>query len=140
MDIRTQSALLAAIVGLALGLSMVLRPGRPRVLTLYSVFAFTVSGYYLASFFHHLFSATEAFPWVARVAGWMGRSGALQRTGRLQLDRLGTGVWDMLDGRRSLGRICAAFAEEHQLDPREAEIAVTQFVRELGRRGLVGLR
>lgn len=68
MDIRTQSALLAAIVGLALGLSMVLRPGRPRVLTLYSVFAFTVSGYYLASFFHHLFSATEAFPWVARVA------------------------------------------------------------------------
>ncbi len=46
----------------------------------------------------------------------------------------------MLDGRRSLGRIAAAFAEAHQLEPREAEIAVTQFIRDLGRRGLVGLR
>ncbi len=79
-------------------------------------------------------------PWVARVAGWLGRGGEPPRTGRLQLDRLGTSVWDMLDGRRSLGRIAAAFAEAHQLDPREAEIAVTQFIRDLGRRGLVGLR
>jgi hypothetical protein len=79
-------------------------------------------------------------PWVARLAGWLGRDGDLPRTGRLQLDRLGTSVWDMLDGRRTLGRIAAAFAETHQLESREAEIAVTQFIRDLGRRGLVGLR
>jgi signal transduction histidine kinase len=65
MDIRTQSALLASLVGLALGLSMLLRPGRPRVVTLYSVFALTVAGYYLALFFAALFPGPG---WVARIA------------------------------------------------------------------------
>ncbi|HME90995.1 MAG TPA: ATP-binding protein [Myxococcaceae bacterium] len=68
MDIRTQSTLLAAIVGLALGLSMLLRVGRARVLTLYSVFALTVGGYYLAQFFRSLLFASTQFPWSARVA------------------------------------------------------------------------
>ncbi|WP_434390058.1 ATP-binding protein [Melittangium boletus] len=67
MDIRTQSALLASIIGLALGVSMLLRAARPRVLTLYSVFALTVSGYYLSISFHSLF-ASAGYPWVARVA------------------------------------------------------------------------
>jgi signal transduction histidine kinase len=66
MDIRTQSALLASIIGLALGVSILLRAGRPRVLTLYSVFSLTVGGYYLSSFFHSLFARTE-YPWVSRV-------------------------------------------------------------------------
>ncbi|HVG62259.1 MAG TPA: ATP-binding protein [Hyalangium sp.] len=65
MDIRTQSALLASLVGLALGLSMLLRPGRPRVVTLYSVFALTVAGYYLALFFAGIFSEPG---WVSRIA------------------------------------------------------------------------
>lgn len=50
MDIRTQSALLAAIVGIALGLSMLLRSGRPRVHTLYSLLALTVGGFYFSRF------------------------------------------------------------------------------------------
>ena len=65
MDIRTQSALLASLVGLALGLSMLLRPGRPRVATLYSVFALTVAGYYLALFFAGIFPEPG---WVSRIA------------------------------------------------------------------------
>jgi two-component system sensor histidine kinase HydH len=65
MDIRTQSALLASLVGLALGLSMLLRPGRPRVVTLYSVFALTVAGYYLALFFAGIFPEPS---WVSRIA------------------------------------------------------------------------
>jgi len=68
MDIRTQSALLAAIVGLALGLSMLLRGGRARVLTLYSFFALNVGGYYFAQFLFSLFWASSRFPWVARIA------------------------------------------------------------------------
>ncbi|NOK23796.1 GAF domain-containing sensor histidine kinase, partial [Corallococcus carmarthensis] len=67
MDIRTQSALLASIIGLALGVSMLLRPGRPRVLTLYSVFTLTVAGYYLSLFFHSIFPAQD-YPWVSRIA------------------------------------------------------------------------
>ena len=65
MDIRTQSALLASLVGLALGLAMLLRPGRPRVVTLYSVFALTVAGYYLALFFAGIFPEPG---WVSRTA------------------------------------------------------------------------
>jgi Coenzyme PQQ synthesis protein D (PqqD) len=78
-------------------------------------------------------------PWVARLARFLGKESASPRTGKLQLDELGTAVWGMIDGERNLRRIVAAFAASHQLDPKEAEIAVTQFVRELGRRGLVGL-
>lgn len=68
MDIRTQSTLLAAIVGLALGLSMLLRGGRARVLTLYSFFALNVGGYYFAQFFLSLFSPATRFPWLLRIA------------------------------------------------------------------------
>ncbi len=68
MDIRTQSTLLAAIVGLALGLSMLLRAGRPRVLTLYSVFALAVGGYYLAHFLQSVLATSAAGGWWLRVA------------------------------------------------------------------------
>jgi signal transduction histidine kinase len=68
MDIRTQSTLLAAIVGLALGLSMLLRAGRPRVLTLYSLFALAVGGYYLAHFFQSVLAASAHAGWWLRVA------------------------------------------------------------------------
>ncbi|WP_224248921.1 sensor histidine kinase [Hyalangium gracile] len=65
MDIRTLSALFASIIGLALALSMLLRPGRPRVGTLYSVFALTVAGYYLALFFAGIFPEPG---WLSRIA------------------------------------------------------------------------
>lgn len=55
MDIRTQSSLLAAIVGLALGVAMLLRTQRPRVLTLYGIFAISVGGFHLARFLEGLF-------------------------------------------------------------------------------------
>ncbi len=57
MDIRTQSSLLAAIVGLALGVSVLLRAQRPRVLTQFGAFAISVGAYYLTKFLEGL------FPW-----------------------------------------------------------------------------
>jgi len=79
-------------------------------------------------------------PWMAAVARWIGAGGTPPPMARLQLDRLGAGVWSMLDGQTPLRRVAAAFAEIHRLERKEAEVAVTQFVRELGRRGLIGLR
>jgi hypothetical protein len=32
------------------------------------------------------------------------------------------------------------FAETHRLQIREAEVAVSQFIRQLGQRGLIGMR
>ena len=67
MDIRTQSDLLASIVGLALGVSMLLRSDRSRVSTRYGAFALTVGGFYLAHFFEHLAIAASSV-WVHRAA------------------------------------------------------------------------
>lgn len=82
----------------------------------------------------------SAPPWAARVARWFRQDPGPPRIGKLQLDVLGTAVWDMIDGRRSLREIAAAFAEANQLELKEAQVAVSQFARELGRRGLIGLR
>lgn len=50
MDIRTQSYLLSAIVGTAIGIAMLLRSRRPRVVTQFGIFAITLSAYYFATF------------------------------------------------------------------------------------------
>ena len=59
---------------------------------------------------------------------------------KLQLDELGTSVWDMINGKLSVRQLVERFAKTHRLEAREAEVSVTQFIRELGRRGLIGLR
>ncbi len=59
---------------------------------------------------------------------------------KFQLDELGTAVWNLMDGKRSVRQLVKIFAGTHRLEPREAEVAVTQFIRELGRRGLIGMR
>jgi hypothetical protein len=59
---------------------------------------------------------------------------------KLQLDELGTSVWNLMDGNRSVRQLVKIFAQTHQLETREAEVSVTQFIRELGRRGLIGMR
>ena len=80
-------------------------------------------------------------PLVAAVARRLGKSQEdLVQIKKLQLDELGTSVWDLVDGKRSVRRLIKIFAETHRLDTREAEVSVTQFIRELGQRGLLGLR
>lgn len=59
MDIRTQSALLAGIIGLALGLSMLLRQQRARVVTLFGVFALSVGAFHFARFLEGLFPIVD---------------------------------------------------------------------------------
>ncbi|MBM4379515.1 MAG: GAF domain-containing protein [Deltaproteobacteria bacterium] len=61
MDIRTLSSLLASIVGVALGVSMLLRTGRPRALTRFATVCLMVGAYHLSQFLHALQSG-GAFP------------------------------------------------------------------------------
>ena len=79
-------------------------------------------------------------PWLASVAKRFGRSQEIIQTKKLQLDAMGTAVWDLVDGDRSVHRIVQIFAETHRLNSKEAEVSVTSFIRELGQRGLLGLR
>jgi hypothetical protein len=59
---------------------------------------------------------------------------------KIQLDILGTGVWDLVDGKSTVLEIIDSFAEVHRLYRREAEVSVIQFLRELGRREIVGMK
>ncbi len=56
---------------------------------------------------------------------------------RLELDEMGTLVWDMIDGKNSVRKIAAGFAKKYQVLPREAEVATASFLRDLGKRGLI---
>ena len=79
-------------------------------------------------------------PFFAGLARRFGRAEVQTQIKKLQLDALGTSVWELIDGNTSVRQLINKFATTHQLEPREAEVAVTQFLRELGRRGLIGLR
>ena len=79
-------------------------------------------------------------PWVSTLLQRFGGRSEPVRTKKLQLDELGTAVWDMVDGQRSVRDIVAEFAATHRLERKEAEVSVTHFLRMLGQRGLIGMR
>ena len=66
---------------------------------------------------------------------WDGR--VLRKT--VELDALGSAVWRLIDGVRPAGEIAAGLAARYRLDTREAELAVADFLRQLGRRGAIGV-
>jgi hypothetical protein len=55
------------------------------------------------------------------------------------LDRVGSEVWEMFDGRRRARDVVLAFAERQRVGRREAQVSVIAFLEMLTRRGLVGL-
>ena len=60
-------------------------------------------------------------------------------TKRLELDSMGSYVWRLIDGERSVGTIITTFAKEYKVSNMEAETAVTSFIKTLGQRGFIGL-
>lgn len=79
-------------------------------------------------------------PWFQNVVRKItGRdSTVIDRT--LQLDTLGSSVWRLIDGRKSTREVIRLFRDANQLTSREAEISVTTFLKELGKRGLIVMR
>lgn len=79
-------------------------------------------------------------PWFAglarRMGAWDGRP--LER--KLDLDELGTFCWNLIDGTRPVKDMTKVLAEKYGLPAREAELSVAAFLRELGKRGIVGFR
>lgn len=79
-------------------------------------------------------------PWLAALAGVIGGKTDRVIRRKLQLDVLGTQVWSLMDGSRTVKSVVRRFSRENRVPPKEAELAVSRFLRELGRRGLIGLR
>lgn len=61
-------------------------------------------------------------------------------TKKLQLDSMGSSVWQMFDGVKEVKTIIREVADQSGLSLQEAEISVTTFLRQLGRRGLILIR
>lgn len=79
-------------------------------------------------------------PWFSGILGRIGKKSETRRVKKLELDVLGTGVWDLMDGKSSVKDIIESFTKVHKLYPKEAEISVIQFLRELGRRQIIGMK
>jgi hypothetical protein len=79
-------------------------------------------------------------PWFANILKRIKITPENRPMRKLQLDILGTSVWTLVDNNTTVMDIIASFAGRHQLYPKEAEISVIQFLRELGRRGIIGMK
>jgi hypothetical protein len=60
-------------------------------------------------------------------------------TRKLELDALGSQVWQMIDGSRTTAQLIEEFAGLQKISNQEAEQSITLFLRELGKRGLIAL-
>ncbi len=60
-------------------------------------------------------------------------------TKKLQLDTLGSYVWQQIDGKRSVKEIISDFAKSRNITLQEAEHGVTAFLKSLGQRELIAL-
>ncbi len=58
---------------------------------------------------------------------------------KIGLDELGTYVWDLCDGQTSVKKIVSLFAKKHKLGKKEAEVSVVEYLRQLTKKGLLGL-
>jgi len=79
-------------------------------------------------------------PWFSGMLQRLKKESELRRMRKLQLDILGTGVWDLVNGKSTVMEIITSFGEIHQLYHKEAEVSVIQFLRELGRREIIGMK
>jgi len=76
-------------------------------------------------------------PFFLQLASRLHKNPRQRLTRKLQLDKMGSNVWQMIDGRKNIKTIIVEVAEQIGLSRQEAEISVTTFLRELGRRGLI---
>jgi len=58
---------------------------------------------------------------------------------QVALDELGTFVIELCDGKHTVRDLARRLAGRFRLDRREAEVSVTSYLRDLGRRSIVGL-
>jgi hypothetical protein len=54
------------------------------------------------------------------------------------LDEVGTRVWHLCDGERTVEQISRVLSDEYKLGRREVEASLTEYLRTLGKRGMVG--
>lgn len=79
-------------------------------------------------------------PWFGRLAEKVGMWDKRPMVKQIELDEMGTFVWQRIDGKHSVRSIAEEFTEYYEVQPREAELSVTAFIKTIGQRGIIGLK
>ncbi len=58
---------------------------------------------------------------------------------KIALDKVGSYVWELCDGKHTVGEIADRLVEKYKLRRREAEVALIAYLQQLIKRGLIGL-
>ena len=56
----------------------------------------------------------------------------------IELDEVGTDVWHYCNGDHTVAGLVALLAEKYKLNKREVEVSLTEYLRTLGKRGMIG--
>jgi len=56
----------------------------------------------------------------------------------VQLDEVGSFVWDLCDGENSIREMIDRLSGEYKLNRKEADVSLTTYLRDLAKRGIVG--
>jgi hypothetical protein len=78
--------------------------------------------------------------WLASLATRLGLRSKESFTRKLQLDEMGSLTWSLLDGNRTVKDLVDCVCRRYKLNQRETEVAMTGFLRDLGKRGLIGFQ
>jgi hypothetical protein len=62
----------------------------------------------------------------------------IPRERKIELDSVGRQVWELCDGEHTFREMIGVFQQHHKLTRAEAEWSLRNYLRELGKRGLVG--
>lgn len=79
-------------------------------------------------------------PWFGRMAEKVGMWDKRPMIKRLELDEMGTFVWQRINGENSVRQIAEQFTKHYEVQAREAELSVTAFIKTIGQRGIIGLK
>lgn len=71
---------------------------------------------------------------------WLERFAPVVRERRIELDDIGSQVWTWIDGQRTVRSLCRTFAETFDVNRREAEVAVAEFLKSLMKRGVISMQ
>jgi hypothetical protein len=61
-------------------------------------------------------------------------------TGVVELDEVGTFIWQLVEHERSLEDVVERICAEYEVEPERARADCLAFVEDLGRRGLIAIR
>lgn len=61
------------------------------------------------------------------------------RARRIVFDKIGSNVWELCDGKRTVDDIVQSLCSTYKLTRREAEVPLMTHLQRLGRRGFIGL-